>query len=396
MFEHIALRRADRGNPISAGQIAEALLYYRKVHFFMDRGTLLDLIKQLGLDRTLMLLRRPELTAVYCEESLGTHTESVGVTQFHRYVAFYLSGDQKVGELKTPSDRLLYDLRRQGASSKDARRFAREFLDRVPIRKLSGDHYLKGGIVAAAQADVSDRAYLAKAIRVAARTVPGGYDPGDNFAVEVIDTDKGTVVFAELDIAAINARRAKAPPPDNEPVTIAHMLSNVLDARADLALASFYGGDFVTAAVTSAIIQMRYAEVLRRSNLNTIAREHFVEVVLPDSPRLAEVIDAGEQSFDEFLKLLDKAERFKDWLGKVNPDEGLVRTYLRDVSSRGWIERLPAKSLRYLLTTGIEHTNPVAGIVAGLMDNFLVEKLFAGWRPNHFVNGNLGPFLQGR
>jgi hypothetical protein len=80
--------------------------------------------------------------------------------------------------------------------------------------------------------------------------------------------------------------------PSVEPLTIAHLLSNILDARADLALASFYGGDFVTSAVTSSIIQVRHTELLRRSKLNVDSRRQFAEVVLPDSPSLAEVIDS--------------------------------------------------------------------------------------------------------
>ncbi len=395
MFEHIVLRRTETGLSITPGQIAEALLYYQRVHVFVDRLILFDLIKKLGPDGTISLLRRPELSAVYCEEMLGTRTESVGVTQYHSYVAIQLMGHEKdAGILKSPHDRLQYELNRQGLVGKDTKRFTREFLDRVPVRKYSGDHYVKGGIIRAAEPDLSDTEYVKRAIRAAATATAGGYDPGETLEVELIKTDRGVVVFTDLDLDSINQKRAKAVPPV-EALTIANLLTSMLDARADLTLASFYGGDFATSDITSGIIQARFAEFLRRSKLNVDSRRQFTEVVLPDSPRLAEVIDSGERSFDEFLNLLDKAQRFKDWLGTVNPDENLLRTYLRDVSSKGWIERLPAKSLRYLLTTGLDVTNPVAGLVSGFVDNFIVEKLFAGWRPNHFVSGKLGPFVKG-
>ncbi len=211
---------------------------------------------------------------------------------------------------------------------------------------------------------------------------------------EVINSDLGMFVFTNVDLESINRRRVQAVP-SVEPLTIAHLLSNILDARADLALASFYGGDFVTSAVTSSIIQVRHAELLRRSKLNVDSRQQFTEVVLPDSPSLAEVIDSGERSFDDFLCLLDRAARFKDWLKAVNPDDDLIRTYMRDVSSEGWIQRLPAKSLRYVLTLALDATNPAIGLVSGFVDNFVVEKLFSGWRPNHFVSGKLSPFVQG-
>lgn len=88
MFEHIVLRRATGGLPISAGYIAEALLYYQKLQLFVDRGTLFNLVRQLGTGRVLGLLDRANISAVYCEEMLGTSTDSIEVSQHHNYVAF--------------------------------------------------------------------------------------------------------------------------------------------------------------------------------------------------------------------------------------------------------------------------------------------------------------------
>lgn len=394
MFEHIVLRRAEGGLPISVGHIAEALLYYQKVHLFIDRGTLFNLVQQIGIDCILTLLRRTELSAVYCEEALATHTGSVGVSQYHNYVAYRLFGHEEVGQLKTPVERLQYELERKGVTKKEAKRFSKIFLDIVPIRKFSGNHFIQGGITDAAKRDLLDIEYAMQAIRKIIAVTPGGYAVGDDLKLEVINSELGLFVFTNIDLESINRRRMQAVP-SVEPLTIAHLLSNILDARADLALASFYGGDFVTSAVTSSIIQVRYTELLRRSKLNVDSRRQFTEVVLPDSPSLAEVIDSGERSFNDFLSLLDRAARFKDWLKTVNPDEDLIHTYMRDISSEGWIQQLPGKSLRYVLTSALGATNPAVGLASGFVDSFVVERLLSGWRPNHFVSGKLSPFVQG-
>ncbi|CAG0931512.1 hypothetical protein PLCT1_01795 [Planctomycetaceae bacterium] len=326
---------------------------------------------------------------------LATRTESVGAFQIHGYVAFTLSGHEAVGQLKTAPERLQYELERQGVPKKSAQTFAKAFLDRVPLRKFSGDHFLKGGIPEAAKRDVLDADFTHQAVRRALLLTPGGYEIGEAMKFDVIDSDLGLHVFHDIDLERINRHRSLMQPPI-DPLTTAHLLSQIQDARADLALASFYGGDFVTSNVTSSIIQVRHEELLRRSALNADSRHQFTEVVLPDTPTLSEVIDAGERSFDEFLSLLDRAARFKHWLSSVNPDEGLVRTYLRDVTSEGWIQRLPAKSVRYMLTLALDAANPVAGLVSGFVDNFVIEKLLSGWRPNHFVDSKLGPFLYSR
>lgn len=392
MFDHVVLRRADGGQPVSAGQIAEALLFYQKVHLVIDRGTLLGLVKQIGMPQLLALLQRQDFSAVYCEEILGTSTDNVGAFQIHSLVAFTLAGDQTAGQLKTVEDRLRFDLERAGMPKAEARRFTKAFLDRVPVRRYSGNHFLEGGITEAAKRDVLDAEYTKEAVRRMLQVIPGGYPTGPELKFDVIESKLGIHIFTNVDFEAINRRRSATTPPE-DPLTPAHLLSNILEARADLALASFYGGDFVTSASASAIIQVRYAELLRRSALNTTSLQQFAEVVLPDTKTVAEVIDAGERSVSEFLVLLDKAARFKNWTKAVNPDENLVRTYVRDVSSEGWIQRLPQKSMRYAFTLALDASNPVAGMVAGFVDNFVLEKLLSGWRPNHFITTRLQPFV---
>lgn len=392
MFEHVVLRRAEGGQAVSAGQIAEALLYYQHVHLVIDRGTLLGLLKQIGTGLVLSLLQRSDFSAVYCEEVLGTKTDSVGAFQIHGFVAITISGSQEVGDLKTVDRRLEFDVERSGVAKNEARRFAKAFLTRVPVRKFSGNHFLSGGITEAAKRDILDTDYTKEAIRRSVAAMPGGYLHADDLKFDVIDSALGMHVFTNIDFQSINRRRA-AEMPSQDAITPAHLLTNILEARADLALASFYGGDFVTSTATSAIIQIRHAELLRRLALNRDSRNLFTEVVLPECRTVAEVIDSSERSFAEFLVLLDRAAKFKEWLKSVNPDESLIRTYIRDVSSEGWIQKLPAKSLRYMLTLALDATNPVAGLVAGFADNFVLEKLLSGWRPNHFISKRLSPFV---
>ena len=41
MCDSVILRRSENDRPISAGQIAEALLFYQRVHLFIDYETLI-------------------------------------------------------------------------------------------------------------------------------------------------------------------------------------------------------------------------------------------------------------------------------------------------------------------------------------------------------------------
>jgi hypothetical protein len=394
MFDHVLIRRAVGGSTISAGQIAEALFYYQRVQLFLDTGTVLNLLKQIGVENFLNLLDRKNVSAVYCEEILGTHTESVGVSQVHQFVAFSFAGSNDVGQLKTTPERLQYQVEKNGFSKKITDNFVSRFLRKVPVKKINGNHFIDGGVTVAAQRDLMDAQYVRRAVRIAVLQAEDGYDLGDKFSFDVLNSDLGNFVFTDIDFETVNNRRIQRAAPIADKITPAHLLSSILDARADMALAAHYGGDFITSRVTSSIIQVKYAEMLRRTNLNAVAQREFIEIQLPDAPCIAEIVDSGERDFKEFLTLLDRASRFKEWMASVNPDEGLIRTYIKDISKNSIVDRMPAKVLRYILTTGIGDFGLTAAAAIGFVDSFLVQKFLGGWRPNHFVHSNYIPFIR--
>lgn len=393
MFEKIVLRRSESGGPISAGQVAEALLFYQRIHLVFDRGTLIRLAKQIGLDSLLSLLRRHDVHAVYCEETLGTISSPVGSQQVHSFAGFTQVGHGESQKFKSSVEVVQHLLERAGFQKSDAKSFSTAFHRLVPARKLTGDFFLKGGITDAAKKDLEDQEFLLNAVNAVLLLTPGVPKEQGPVRFDIWNTELGFYVLTNINFKTINSSR-EGSVPRLDPITPAHLLSSVLDARADLTLASFYGGDFVTSATTSSIIRIRHVELLRRAGINADALSQFHSVNFPDCPTLREAIDAGERSFDDFLRLLDKASRFKEWMAGVSPDEGLVRTYLRDVTATGWVQKLPVKSLRYVITAAIEVANPIAGVAAAIGDSLLVEKIFGGWRPNHFVDNRLSPFLQ--
>lgn len=393
MFEKIVLRRSELGTAVTAGQIAEALLFYQNVHLIIDMGSFGQLVRQLGPGTLLSILQRADCTAVYCEESLGTHSQSVGPMQAHGFVAFTLSGHEGLGSFCSREDRVAYMLKNEGVPSSDAKRFAKAFLKYAPARKLSGDFYLRGGITTAARLDLDDGDFVRSAVNAALSRTPGAEALGTSLRFDIVDSELGMYVFDNVDFPSINSRRAGLRPPQ-EAITSAHLLGHILEARADLAFAAFYGGDFVSSEVTSSIVQLRYSEILRRGRLNEEQRTNFHNVTLPDYPSLRETIDSGQRSFKDFLLLLDKATRFKEWLKTAAVDEGLLRSYIADVSKEGWIQSVPAKTVRYLFTVVLEAQNPIVATAAALADSFIVDKLLGGWRPNHFVENRLGLFLQ--
>ena len=394
MFERFVLRRSKDGPELTAGDVAEALLFYQSVHLVLDHGTLSQLIKSIGMEQILALLDRPGVSAVYCEETLGTLTTQAGNLPKYGFVAFTLVGDKTGGTFNSRTERIALVLRNNGVAAAKAAKLAEKFRKKVPIRKLSDDSFVSGGIIQAAKSDLQDSAFVNDAMRCVLRFEPNALRFPQGFKFDVVSVDDGFHVFTDLDFPAINIAR-RAINANLDELTSAHLIGNILEARCDLSLAAHYGGDFQTAERTSSVIRLRFADILRRTGIHRDQLNAFQEIVVPDMPTIKFAIDRGARSFDEFLRLRDHAWRFRGWLSGVNPDEKLVAAYLAQVTREQWVASVPVRVGRFVIGKAVDAVAPTLGHVLSGVDALLLEKFCEGWRPNHFVDNKLLPFLAG-
>lgn len=392
MFEKIVLRRSDDGLPLTLGDVAEALLYYQHVQLILDANTLGSFLDKITMENLIRLIEQQNISAIYIEESLGTRTEGVGVFEKHSFMAFTIHGDQKSGQLDSRKKRLEFLLERKGYSKKRSEALIDRFRQIVSIRKTTDNYFLPGGILNAAALDMQDPNFVYESIRKLLEETEGTPSLLGQFKFEILHTPNAFHVFSDIDFNKINQIRSQLQPP-LEKLTTAHLLNEILLARADMAFAAHYGGDFRTAATTSKIIQLRYDELLRQSGINYENKKQMQEIVLPDCKSIREAIDSGEKSFDDFLLLLEKSDRFKKWIKDIDPDEKLVRAYFKEVSAEGWIQSTQSKTLRYVLGSAIGAIAPLAGLVIGAVDTLFLEKIISGWKPSHFIDDKLRPFL---
>ena len=393
MFEKIILRRSDKGPALSAGELAEALLFYQNVHVILDFASLNGLISQIGMPTIVSLLSRPNVSAVYCEDALGTRTETTNNISTHSFIAYSFAGDQKSGQLTSRKKLLEYILiKKHGYNKKQAKRLVERFRLKVPFRKHSDNHFIDGGIIKAAEQDLYDDSFIRNSVSLALKHLIGTENIPPNYDFKVQVNDSGFYIDTNLNFKIIN-ESLKRRNPNAGDTSPASLIGNIMHARADTILASYYGGEFYTSNLTSDIICLKYAELLRRIGLEKNELDEFSEIVISTGPSLREVINNKERTFDEFLKMLDKSQRFREWASGVNPDEKLVKEYWNEVSAEGWIDKLPSKGLRYIIGTTLGAIEPVTGHIVSVADSFLLDKILGGWRPSHFVEQTLKPFI---
>nr|WP_316641763.1 hypothetical protein [uncultured Roseateles sp.] len=396
MFEKAVLLGAPRSGGLTAGQIAEALLFYRSVHLVLDAGAVLALLPALGCDGLVELLKRDGVTATFVEGIPVTISNAVGPLTAHSFAfVSHIAKDLPSGLIKGRKQSRMASLAtmllRSGVSKVDAMKLIKAMADLVPNKSL-GNGDFGAELPTLALADLKDEAFSQPAIQqVLARMVPEELVPND-FKIKIQESDLGFYLFGDLRIAGIEAARVKRGLP-GEPITEALVIGKLLQARVDMTVGAYYGGDFYTSPEISSLIRLRFESLLMRAGLHQAEIAAFEDIVLDGCPSVAEVIDSGERSFHEFLSLLDKAGSFRKWAHAVGPDRKLVTAYLEEVSRQTWLQTSKGKTVRYVLgqATGLD---AVASVAFATLDSFGLDSVAERWRASHFVNKRLKPFLE--
>ncbi|WP_199103131.1 hypothetical protein [Aquitalea sp. ASV11] len=400
MFDSIILRKSFNGDIISIGEVAEAMFYYQKVQLIIDQGTLTNFIKKLGPKDTLRLLNRPEISAVYCEEILGVQTQTYGVTPYHSFIAAKISGNQETGELKSLSERIAYTLRNVCSDQNEANKFAESFIKKTPCRDYSSDHYIKGGITKSALNDLNDQKLLRHLFEERLKQIDNEFHLSSDSKIEIYKENNNIrfTIFTDFNLNEFNRKNIENHNLDS-PITMANILTSLLDANADLAIASHYGGDLMTTHINSEILKRKFDRFLHRTEINKEKIDNFRECILNNSPTITEVINTNERNIDELFKMLDKAEKFKHWSRNINPEENIVHEYIEEIQKKGVESKMKTKTIRYIIgkaISSIETTLKVAPAMSlsyEALDLLLLDKLLENWKPNHFITKTLTPFL---
>ena len=392
MFERVVLRRSLDGPAITAGEIAEALLFYQNVHIVLDYSSLVGLVKTIGMRNILSLLSLPDVKATYIEEITGTHTEQTPSGPEYSLVAFTFTGHQDVGHLKSRKKRLEYVLHRQGYKKSEAKRYVERFRRCVNYKRLEDDFYVNGGVIAAARVDLLNNEYVSEASKVVAQRLLDIQSLPADFFFHVNSMGEKFKVSTNLDFDLVS-KVQQAKDKNAGDYTPAHVASELLNASIGLIFAGHYGGDFYTSDTESKIIQLRQRFLLHRFQLDRLELSQFNEVALKGAPSIAEAINHGHRSFEEFLELLSSARKFKKWLNGKSPDESLVSAYLEDVTAASWLSRIPGKIVRYVVGAGTGAVDPATGLALSAGDSFFLDRLVSGWKPNQFITGKVKPFI---
>jgi hypothetical protein len=303
MFEFAVLRRTGNGEEqVDIGLLAETLLFYGRVHLLLDGGTLIDLIKKIGPDLLLELLKRDGVSASFLRETLGTVTHNNNGIKTYNFAQFRVDPPSKKGRVHISNDEwVAVQVERTLGASWKTRKFTSKLLKRISL--ADGKYPQIGGqdIAAVMHGELNNADLVEKAVRcvvatlVPSFTIPAGWHfrplvLGDQFA---IDTN--------FDFDRLNKEYHKKIPASHSSLSPEYLINHLLEARGAVVMGFKYLGELVIDPATSALIKQMAVELLRKRDAYVQELDLFQELHLPDGRKVRECLNSGERNFAEFL-----------------------------------------------------------------------------------------------
>lgn len=172
----------------------------------------------------------------------------------------------------------------------------------------------------------------------------------------------------------------------------------------EIHLWSTLSAEYLTSDKESFVLRHKVNNLFNQKTNSQQVIDQFQDIFIPEAKNISDVINSGTKSFHEYLSVYEKGEKFRGWVKQIPYDTNLMKEYYRTVfSNNNWLEKLPAKTIRWVLFTGAGlgvdalgagGLGTLSGVALGVLDTFILDKIIKGWKPNQFINNDVRPFIQ--
>jgi hypothetical protein len=225
-----------------------------------------------------------------------------------------------------------------------------------------------------------------------------GYTTGEPLRFRIEQQHQGFFVDTNLDFDELNAIYGKTVPAEHSRLSEAYLLALMQGAYEATYYAATLDSEIAVAPIERVVQSAAVEAVVQRRAKSEGEISSFVDLTMNDARTIREAVNSGRVSFAQVVRLLDSSDKFRHWLQEQPVDSELVRTYYQAVVKDSWADKLPGKSARWAVFTGLGLTADAFGtapwgtlgsVAISAVDSFLCEKLMSGWKPHQFVEGEL-------
>lgn len=389
MFQKICIKPNQFSFPTDIGFIAENLLFYKQVILIADSGTLQTLLNNCNLEILQDLISSQFLRICIPENFLGVIANTTTDGHVINDVGAMQLTNVDMEEMLFRS--LFQSTGRRGHSKRLTQKLF-PFIESIKYDEKICDNVRE---------DLSEETYTKSAILDTIKH----YIPTINLAEHQIKynwikTDKGYIFQTNLNYEKLNGLIPNNP--NGEIINPTSFILNILNTRGDMHLASSLDSEIATTAINTSLMKLRFKELYENITKHKDDIFQFNDFTLSNGFAIREAINSGDREFKDFIKILNKAEKFKSWLESMTDDKSIIKEYHEAVTKETWIDKLPSKVLRWSFFTGTGLALDLAltggigttiGLGVSLGDAFLLDKVVKGWKPNVFVENTLKKFI---
>jgi len=387
MFKAITYKNTIGPGPlIDIGALAEGLLFYERVAIVGNNATVNDLLNRIPPFVLLSLLRDGRLEFHYLGDQVGVSTIPLSNGRSIHSLISFSSPDHTIEKVVPKA------FKDAAGGTSQARIGASQFSKL--LRPIDHSAFNQESVLQALSDNHSTQLSALSLIR---EVVPAFGLPNETY-FKIERENNGFYVDTNLDFGALNKVYHRAVPPAHSSLSEAYLLALIQGAYE----ATYFAAELeaeVAVHPVERVVQAKAVEaiVLRHSN-SQAQIDSFIDLTLPYSHAIREAVNSGSVPFSAIVKLLDSADKFRHWLHQQPPDANLLRAYYEETVKESWVEKLPAKSTRWSIFTGVGlgldalgagGLGTAAATALSAVDAFVLDKLIKGWKPHQFVEKDL-------
>lgn len=391
MFESIIYKNAIGSGPlIDIGALAEGLIFYGRVVIVGNTGTLKDILGRIPPFIFLSLLRDGRIEFHYLADQTGVSTMPTGNGQFRHGLVCFSSPNHTIEKIGMQS------FKDAASNTGQARIGASQFTKL--LHSLDHAGFDQRSILDA----LSDNALTEASVKSLIQIAAPDYIHTEALRFKIERQDNDLYVDTNIDFVRLNESYHKTIPAAHSSLSEAYLISLIQGAYEATYFAGVLNSEIAVAPIEKVVQAKTVEAIVRKYTQNETQIERFLDLTLTDAHAIREAVNSGAVPFTSVVKLLDSADKFRHWLREQPADAELLRAYYQETVKDTWAEKLPTKSTRWGIFTGIGFAVDAlvtGGIVTAAntaisaADTFLIDKLIKGWKPHQFVEGELKPLF---
>lgn len=398
MFEHIIVNQqhpTDLNAPLDLGFLAEAMLFYGTVEIPFNEAMLRQIIVAATPDGLSELLDMGSLRLLYRTDFAAIRADKQG-TGHEIYVPVIAQIERSPGMPLNLYDfvpEIMIDI---VGKKRIGHRLAHRLINK--IQTGATDPFVIDHI----KEDFNDDNYTLAAALSVLRTFVPEYSPPSKPYFRVQEQGEFHIVETNINMDQVTYLYSQRIHPSHSNMDISYILSHLFNTRLALDHAASMKAEIAADPVYSDISVHRVTTALDRRMQSEKSIAMFQDFNFDTAHAVREIINSGGRSFSDIIPVLKKAAKFRQWVHNKAPETDLLKAYYREVTASTWVDALPTKSGRFILftgagllldTVGAGGLGTVLGIGVSAADAFLLDPILKGWKPNHFVEGSLKPFI---